>query len=64
MCMWVALKENAKLRKDIVDYYKSMSASRISGGAMETLPEAEGPGNPETNTISSWSYVMEGHAKK
>ena len=38
--------------------------SRISAGAMENLPEAKAPGKPETNTISSWSYDMEGHAKK
>ena len=31
---------------------------------MEKLPEAKAPRKSETNTISSWSYDMEGHAKK
>ena len=47
-----------------MDNYKSMFESRISAGTMEKLPEAEAPGKLETNTISLWSYDMEGHAKK
>ena len=35
-----------------------------SAGAVEKLPDAKAPGKLETNTISSWSYDMEGHAKK
>ena len=49
---------------DFVDNYKNMFQSRIAAGAVEKLPEAEAPGKSETNTISSWSYDMEGHAKK
>ena len=64
ICIWVALKENVKKRKDIVDNYKSMFESRISAGAVEKRPETKAPGNLETNTIYSWSYDMEGHAKK
>ena len=30
----------------------------------KNLPEAKAPGKPEANTISSWLYDMEGHAKK
>ena len=41
-----------------------MFESRISAGAMEKLPDAKAPGKPETNTVSSWSCDMEGHAKK
>ena len=41
-----------------------MFESRIFAGAIEKLPDAKAPGKPETNTISSWSYDMEGHAKK
>ena len=46
--------------KDIVDNYRSMFESKISAGATEKLlcsrkPDAD---------ISSWSYDMEGHAKK
>ena len=45
--------------KDIVDNYRSMFASRISAGAKK-LPIT---GKLGAN-ISSWSYDMEGHAKK
>ena len=47
-----------------MDNYKSMFESRISPGAVEKLPETKAPGKPETNTISSWSFDMEGRAKK
>ena len=49
--------------KDIVDNYQSMFEPRTSAGAVEKLPEAEAPWKPETNTISSWSYDVEGLAK-
>ena len=48
----------------IVTNCRDMFVSRISAGAMDRLPEAEAPGKLESNTISSWSFVMEGHAKK
>ena len=53
-----------QVSKDIVDNYKSMLESRIFVGAMKKLPEAKAPGEPEPNTISSWSYDMAGYAKK
>ena len=40
-----------------------MLESRISAGAREKLP-ARASGKPDAETISSWSYEMEGHAKK
>ena len=46
--------------KNIVDNYRNMFESKISAGATEKLPCS---GKPEAN-ISSWSYDMEGHAKK
>ena len=46
--------------KDVVDNCRNMCESRISAGATEKLPCS---GKPEAN-ISSWSYDMEGHAKK
>ena len=46
------------LSKDIVDKYKTMFESRISAGGKEKLPF------PQNLCISSWSYEMEGHAKK
>ena len=44
--------------KDIVDNYRTMFESRISTGATEKLPCSQ------NLSISSWSYDMEGHAKK
>ena len=51
-------------RERLISNYKNMFESGISAGAMEKLPEAKAPGKPETNTISTWSCHMEGHAKK
>ena len=44
--------------KDILDNFRTMFESRISAGATEKLPCS---GNL---SISSWTYDMEGHAKK
>ena len=44
--------------KDMFDKYRTMFESRISAGAFEKLPCSE------NLSISSWSYDMEGHAKK
>ena len=50
-------------RKDFVD--KSMFESKISAGATEILPEEKrATEKPGADTISSWSYDMESHAKK
>ena len=49
---------------DIVDDSKSMFESRFAAGTMEKFPEAKVPLKFETNIVSSWSYVMEDHAKK
>ena len=46
--------------KDIVDDYSSMFESRISAGVVDKLPST---GKLDAN-MSSWSYDMEGHAKK
>ena len=46
--------------KDIVDNYRDMFESRISAGATEKLPCS---GRLDSN-ISTWSYDLEGHAKK
>ena len=46
--------------KDIVDNYRKLFEFRISAGGVEKLPYSE---ESEAN-ISSWSYDMEGHAKK
>ena len=49
--------------KDIVTKYRDLFEARISAGAKEKLP-TRASGKPDTETISSWSSDMEGHAKK
>ena len=51
-------QRQCQISKDIVDTYRTMFASRISAGGLEKLPF------PQNLRISSWSYDMEGHAKK
>ena len=50
--------------KDIVDNYRSMFESRISARATEQLPGTKATGKTDAETVSTWSYDMEGHAKK
>ena len=51
-------QRQCEISKDIVDNYRTMFKSRISAGGGEKLPF------PQNLRISSWSYDMEGHAKK
>ena len=51
-------QRQCEISKDIVDNYRTMFESRISVEATEKLPCSE------ILSISSWSYDMEGHAKK
>ena len=51
-------QRQCEISKDIVDNYRTMFESRISAGRTEKLPCSE------NLRISSWSYDMEGHAKK
>ena len=51
-------QRQCEISKDIVDNCRTMFESRISAGATEKLPCSE------NLRISSWSYDMEGHAKK
>ena len=51
-------QRQCEINKDLVDNYRTMLESRISAGATEKLPCSE------NLSISSWSYDMEGHAKK
>ena len=51
-------QRQCQISKDIVDNYIAMFESRISAGGTEKLPYSE------NLRISSWSYDMEGHAKK
>ena len=51
-------QRQCEISKDIVDKYRIMFESRISAVGTEKLPCSE------SLRISSWSYDMEGHAKK
>ena len=51
-------QRQCQISKDIVDNYRTMFESRISAGRVAKLPF------PQNLRISSWSYDMEGHAKK
>ena len=51
-------QRQCEISKDIVDNYRAMFESRISAGGTEKLPF------PQNIRVSSWSYDMEGHAKK
>ena len=51
-------QRQCEMSKDIVDNYRTMFESRISAVRTETLPFSE------NLRVSSWSYDMEGHAKK
>ena len=51
-------QRQCEISQDIVGNYRTMFESRISAGAPEKLPCSE------NRSISSWSYDMEGHAKK
>ena len=51
-------QRKCEISKDIVDNYRTMFESRISAGEVDKLPFTQ------NLRISSWSYEMEGHAKK
>ena len=51
-------QRQCQISKDIVDNYRTMFGSRISAEGAEKLPFSH------IFRISSWSYDMEGHAKK
>ena len=55
-------QRECQISKDLVDNYRSMFESRISAGATEKSYHVQG--NLKQTNISSWSYDMEGHAKK
>ena len=65
MFIWDALKESVKNSNEIVANHREMFESRISSvGAKEKLPESKATGKLDAETMSSWSYDMEGHATK
>ena len=56
-------QRECQISKGIVANYRDMFESRISAGAKAKLP-TRASGKPDSETISSWSYEMEAHAKK
>ena len=58
MYTWDVFKRQCEMSKDIFDNLRNMFESRMSAGATEKLPCSE------NLRVSSWSYDMEGHAKK
>ena len=63
MKIWVALKESVKSAKILWRTTEICSNPGFSAGEKEKLPTTAS-GKPDAETISSWSYDMEGHAKK
>ena len=59
--IWVALTMSDQ--QGYMDNYRSMFESRISAGATEKIPETKSTGKPDAETISSWSYDLEGNTK-
>ena len=57
-------QRECQISKDFVYNYKNIFESRISTGTVVKLTESKATGEPRAETISSWSYDMEGHAKK
>ena len=48
-----------------VDYVSSNAKSSLFGAMLPVFePETKATGKPDSGTISSWSYGMEGHAKE
>ena len=57
-------QRQCEINKDIVDNYRNMFESRVSARVTEKYQNQKPRGKPDAETISSWSYDMEGHAKK
>ena len=56
-------QRECQISTDIVDNYKNLFESRISAGAIENS-QKQNREKPDAETLSSWSYDMEGRAKK
>ena len=56
-------QRECQISKDIVANYRDMFDFRISAGAKEKLPTGAS-GKLDAETTSSWTYDLEGHAKK
>ena len=56
-------QRECKISNDTVTNYRVLFETRISVGAKEKLP-VRASGKPDAETISSWSYDTDGHAKK
>ena len=56
-------QRECQISKDIAANYRDLFEFRISAGAKEKLP-TRASGKLVAETVSSWSYDMEGHVKK
>ena len=56
-------QRECKISNEIVTNYRVTFQSRISAEVKEKLP-VRASGKPDAETIASWCYDMEGHAKK
>ena len=65
MLSWVALKENARLARILWRITEVCSNQGFLLGLWKNYQKkTKATGKPDAETISSWSYDMEGHAKK
>ena len=64
MFIWVALKENVKSVRILWIITKVCSNQGFPPRLHKKLPATKATGKPDAETISSWSYDMEGRAKK
>ena len=64
MFIRVVLKENARLARILWIITEVCSNQGFLLGTQEKLPETKATVKPDAETTCSWSYDMEGHAKK
>ena len=64
MFIWVALKENVRSANIQWINLEVYSNQGFLPGLQKKLSETEATVKLDAETISSWSYDMEGHAKK
>ena len=57
-------ERECQISRDVVIITAVCSNQGFLLGATDKLPETKATGKPDAETISSWSYDMEGHAKK
>ena len=64
MYTWDVLKENVRLAKILWILKEVCSNQGLLPGLQKNCQKTKASGKPDAETISYWSYDMEGHAKK